>query len=200
MSFEQTKAVKRRYNIGAFHNTYFVGNGIDIGCGNDSLSGYGHAFRLMTSVRGWDTPDGDAQYLSSIEDNTYDFVTSSHSLEHMEDPRVALTNWIRVCKPKGHLIITIPDEEMYEYDQWPSKFNTDHKWSFTLRAPSRTPMPKSINVLELCSSVNHLARVEKIEVIRDLFYDPEIYTDIKNKDQTHHPAIECCIEFVLRKE
>ena len=31
--FEQSKAVKRRCNIGAFHNRYFIGEGIDIGCG-----------------------------------------------------------------------------------------------------------------------------------------------------------------------
>lgn len=191
--FEQSKAVKRRYNIGSFHNTYFVGWGIDIGCGQDSLNNYRHVFKNIEVVRGWDLPDGDAQILASIADNEYNFVTSSHCLEHMRDPREALTNWIRVCKPKGHIVITVPDEEMYEHDHWPSKFNDDHKWSFTLRHESK--MPKTINVLELCSSVNHLARVEKIEIIRDMFYE-----NAGDVDQTLHPSIECCIEIVLRKE
>jgi len=192
--FEQSKAVKRRCNIGAFHNRYFLGRGIDIGCGEDSLSNYRHVFRGVSEVKGWDLPDGDAQYLSGIEDSSYDFVTSSHCLEHMADATVALRNWIRVCKPNRYIVITIPDEEMYEHDHWPSKYNADHKWSFTLRTPNHNIMPKSINLLQLLSSVNDVATVEKIEMIRDMYYD-----HINDQDQTLHPQIECCIEFILRK-
>lgn len=190
--FEQSKAVKRRCNIGAFHNSYFNGHGIDIGCGEDSLNNYRHVFRGITSVRGWDLPDGDAQYLKTIQDNTYDFVTSSHCLEHMVDVPTALKNWIRVCKPNGHIIVTIPDEEMYEHNLWPSKYNSDHKWSFTLNASSL--LPKSINLLNLLSLVNDIASVEKIEIIRDMYYE-----GMGDRDQTLHPQIECCIEFVLKK-
>lgn len=192
--FEQSKAVKRRYHIGAFHNFYFVGKGIDIGCGDDSLNNYRHVFRGIESVRGWDLPDGDAQYLKGVEDNTYDFVTSSHCLEHMVDVTTALTNWVRVCKPGGYVVITIPDEEMYEHDYWPSRYNSDHKWSFTLRNPDKNKMPKSINVLNLLTFINNKATVEKLEVVRDLYYP-----NIGDQDQTLHPSIECCIEIVLRK-
>jgi len=192
--FEQSKAVKRRFHIGAFHNSYFVGYGIDIGCGQDSLNNYRHVFRGIDHVRGWDLPDGDAQYLKGVDDNTYDFVTSSHCLEHMVDATTALSNWIRVCKRGGYVVITIPDEEMYEHDYWPSRYNSDHKWSFTLRNPDKTKMPKSINVLNLLTSINNQATVEKIEVIRDLYYP-----NAGDQDQTLHPSIECCIEIVLRK-
>jgi SAM-dependent methyltransferase len=192
--FEQSKAVKRRFHIGAFHNSYFVGYGIDIGCGQDSLNNYRHVFRSIEHVRGWDLPDGDAQYLKGVDDNTYDFVTSSHCLEHMVDVVTALTNWIRVCKRGGYIVITIPDEEMYEHDYWPSRYNSDHKWSFTLRNPDRSKMPKSINVLNLLTAINNQATVEKIEVIRDLYYP-----NAGDQDQTLHPSIECCIEIILRK-
>ena len=55
----------------------------------------------MKSCRSWDLPDGDAQYMASIEDGLFDFVHSSHCLEHMQDPQTALANWIRILKPGG---------------------------------------------------------------------------------------------------
>lgn len=58
--------------------------------------------------------DGDAQFLHTIDDNCYDFLHASHCLEHMVDWKIALENWIRVVIPRGYLIITIPEEQMYE--------------------------------------------------------------------------------------
>lgn len=198
--FEQSKAAKRRFDDGNFHNRYFIGNGIDIGCGDDNLGRLRHVFRNIQSVRPWDLPDGDAQYLESVPDNQYDFVTSSHCLEHMVKPRIALKNWIRVCKSNGYLVITIPDEEMYEQGIWPSIYNTDHKWSFTLNdnrglpALYRPIMTNTINVLDLCQEVNTIAVVEKIEMIRDFYCE-----GYPAQDQTLHPCIESCIEIILRK-
>ncbi len=198
--FEQSKAAKRRFDDGNFHNRYFIGNGIDIGCGDDNLGRFRHVFRNIQSVRPWDLPDGDAQYLKGLHDNEFDFVTSSHCLEHMVEPRIALKNWIRVCKSNGYLVITIPDEEMYEQGIWPSIYNTDHKWTFTLNdnrglpAQYRPLMTNTINVLELCQEVNTIAVVEKIEVIRDFYYE-----GYPAQDQTLHPCIESCIEIILRK-
>jgi len=199
--FEQSKAAKRRFDDGNFHNRYFVGTGIDIGCGNDNLGNLKHVFRGIESVRPWDIPDGDAQFLNIIPDNTFDFAVSSHCLEHMVQPHIAIQNWIRVVKPGGYIIITIPDEEMYEHDMWPSAFNSDHKWSFTLRyndgipEVGRTVMPNTINVLKMCQIINDFATVEKIEVIRDFYYEDRERT----ADQTLHPCIECAIEIVLKK-
>lgn len=192
MAHEQSKAAKRRFNIGKFHSNYFVGTGIDIGAGQDTVGNYRHVFRGMGPVRGWDMPDGDAQYLEGIEDNTFDFAVSSHSLEHMVDVPVALRNWIRVIKPGGHLIIAVPDEEMYERNRWPSVGNSDHKWSFTVKTDST--MPKSINVMQLAQDIGDIAVVEKIEVINE-FYIPG--WDV---DQTMTPNTECAIEIIFRKK
>ena len=52
--------------------------------------------------------DGDD--LVSINDNTYDFVLSSHSLEHMANPLKALKEWRRVLKPQGTLVLILPDK------------------------------------------------------------------------------------------
>lgn len=39
--------------------------------------------------------------LSEIEDDKYDFLLSSHNLEHIANPLKALEEWIRVIKPWG---------------------------------------------------------------------------------------------------
>jgi SAM-dependent methyltransferase len=190
--FEQSKAAKRRYTNGNFHTMYFRGNGIDVGAGQDSLGRLKMQFPGIIDVRAWDMPDGDAQYLVTIPDNTYDFLHSSHCLEHMEDYGVALYNWIRVVKPGGYLVITIPDETMYEHDEWPSQFNDDHKWSFTLNPTSK--LPKSVNVLNMLHKVNDQAVTHKVELITEFYMGP-----VKRLDQTMLPNTECCIEIILKK-
>ena len=192
--FEQSKAAKRRFNDGNFHSKYFRGIGMDIGAGNDTLQNNISSFPGIRRVRGWDMPDGDAQYLETVKDGEYDFVHASHCLEHMVDWKVALENWIRVVRQGGYLIITIPEERMYEKFNWPSKFNSDHKWSFTLQPQS--PMPKTVNVLDMCRAINELATVEKIELI-DQFYREDVDQQF---DQTMTPNVEWCIEVILRRK
>ena len=189
---EQSKAARRRANIPAFHNRFFVGDGIDIGAGNDSLGNLRHVFRGMRSVVGWDLANGDANYLYGVEDGAFDFAASSHCLEHMIFPKIAVDNWLRVIKPGGYLVVTIPDEEMYEQNVWPSLFNSDHKWSFTNKRYSE--LPKSINLLNFLSIFNDTAVVEKIEILRDFYDDAK-----KFEDQTLGPCVESSIEFILRK-
>lgn len=191
--FEQSKSAKRRFHDGYFHSKYFTGDGIDIGCGEDSIGRYLHVFRLIKSVRPWDVQDGNATYMESVPDNTFDFVNSSHSLEHMDDPYIALTNWIRILKPGGYCVITIPEETMYEKDSWPSKYNPEHTHSFTLKGHSQ--LPKSVNVLQMCHSLLNICTVEKIQLIEE-FYDWAHY----QHDQTMSVTTECAIEIILRKK
>jgi SAM-dependent methyltransferase len=193
--WEQSKASRRRYFDGAFHARYFVGSGIDIGGGPDTLGQYCGIFPLMLSVRNWDIPDGDAQYMKGVEDDTYDFVHSSHCLEHMRDPVMAMRSWLRIIKPGGYCIVTIPDEDMYELGRWPSAFNSDHKWTFTMfKQASWSPV--SVNVLELVMSLADVASVERIVRLTD-FYRPELAA--QGIDQTTTPVAECAIELVLQK-
>ncbi len=48
--------------------------------------------------------------LDGINGGTYDFVLSSHNLEHIANPIKALQNWKRVLKPEGHLLLVLPDK------------------------------------------------------------------------------------------
>ena len=101
---ETSKALQRRLHDSRFASRYFVGDGIDIGGGNDALAQYSEFFPLMRSCRQWDLKDGDAQRLASVPDASLDFAHASHILEHMVDPREALKHWLRVLRPvrRGH--------------------------------------------------------------------------------------------------
>ncbi len=192
---EQSKSAKRRFYDGAFLSRYFVGEGIDIGGAPDPLGQYMSIFPMMRSCRVWDLADGDAQYMAGVLDSSFDFIHSSHCLEHMVDPRVALRNWLRILRPGGYLIITVPDEDLYEQGIWPSQYNSDHKWSFTIHK-SKSSMPKSVNVTDLISEFSDEIIPEKLVLQRDFFRD-EYAGKI---DQTLTPVAECAIEFIWQKK
>jgi SAM-dependent methyltransferase len=46
--------------------------------------------------------------LEEVPDSTYDFVLSSHNLEHFANPIKAVKEWQRVLSPGGALILTLP--------------------------------------------------------------------------------------------
>ena len=194
--WEQSKSARRRFYDGSFLNRYFVGDGIDIGGKPDPLAQYAGIFPMMRSVRTWDLNDGDAQFMERVPDNQFDFLMSSHSLEHMIDVREALKNWIRVVKHGGFLIITVPDEDLYELGSWPSRFNSDHKWSFTIYK-TKSWSPRSINVLDLIIEFASDIEAERVHLINEFFRLP---MRDKGIDQTQTPVAECSIEFILRKK
>ncbi len=57
----------------------------------------------------------DASDLSNIPDETYDFVMSSHVIEHIANPIRALREWRRVLKPGGAAIFVVPHRD-YGFD------------------------------------------------------------------------------------
>lgn len=121
---ETLKCYQFRKERGDFNN-FLYGRGIDIGGGSDVLvveSG---------SVVCWDKKDGDAQELAGIQNSLFDFVYSSHCLEHLDDIRKTLENWTRVLKPNGIMYIVVPDYLYYEKMTWPSMYNSEHKHSFS---------------------------------------------------------------------
>ena len=137
---ETSKAKPRRLREG-FYEKYLAGNGLDIGFGGDLV---------VPNARGWDFEHGDAQYLSSIEDESFDFVYSSHTLEHMQDPAIALRNWYRVLKTGGYLIIYIPHRDLYEKKKTlPSQFNPTHSHFFLL---DKDELPDTIGIIPLIKS------------------------------------------------
>jgi len=191
--YETSKALLRRLHDNRYVTRYFVGHGVDIGAGPDVLAQYAEQFPLMRSCRAWDLKDGDAQLLASIANDSLDFAHSSHCLEHMRDPREALTHWLRILKPGGHLIVTVPDEDLYEQGVFPSTFNGDHKWTFTMHKVTSWS-PRSVNLMTLLAQFADRAQTIKVEQVDAAFRFGQA-----RFDQTLTPVAECALEFILRK-
>lgn len=54
----------------------------------------------------------DAVDLSSLPDESYEFLLSSHTLEHIANPLKALKEWIRVVKKGGYVILILPEKSV----------------------------------------------------------------------------------------
>ena len=82
----------------------------------------------------------------------------------MRDPVEALRHWFRVLKPGGHLVCVVPDEDLYEQGVFPSTFNSDHKWTFSLwKAASWSA--KSVNVVDLIKALGEQAQPVRLELL-----------------------------------
>ena len=190
---ECSKSLSRRLHDSNFLNKYFSGDGIDIGGKPDPLILYKEFFPKLKSIRTWDLEDGDAQFMESLEDNSVDFIHSSHCLEHLHDPYEGLKNWLRVVRPGGYLVITLPDEDLYEQGKFPSTFNADHKNTFSINK-TESWSKKSINVLDLILSLGQSADLRKIELI-----DYTYRYSFQRYDHTLTPVGESAIEIIIRK-
>ena len=133
---ETYKSYHRRQREG-FFGKYCQGQGLDIGYGGDLVA---------PNCVGWDMQDGDAQYMQGVKDESFDYVYSSHCLEHMADVRVALRNWFRLVKKGGYLIIAVPHRDLYEKKKrLPSRWNSDHKHMFLIGI---SESPDTLDIVE----------------------------------------------------
>lgn len=98
--------------------------------------------------------------LDGMDDAKYDFVLSSHNLEHLANPVKALQNWKRVMTPGGFLLLVLPDKHRtfdhrrpvtaldHLFDDYTRDVGEDdmtHVEEFvTLRDYSRRPIPNSM--------------------------------------------------------
>lgn len=195
MGNEATKAHKRRLaDSSCCWENLFAGDGIDIGCGHDPVTSA--MYPKIKNVIKYDSMFGhqDAMTLPEIADASLDFVHSSHCLEHLPNPFIAIRNWLRVLKVSGYIICTIPDEVMYEHGHWPSHFNGDHKVAFTLREP-----PVINHAYNVCGLLRYFGKQITIITCQDITngYNSTLPDNI---DQTGFDHVECAIEFVVRKE
>jgi SAM-dependent methyltransferase len=141
-----------------------TGDGIDIGCGSDPV---------FPTVRRFDVGDGDANHITDYVSDTFDFVYSSHCLEHMHDARHALSEWWKLVRPGGVMMVIVPDEDLYEQGVFPSRFNPDHKATFTI-SKTRSWSPKSHDLLDLALA---LPDSELIGIaLQDVAYDRTLMT------------------------
>lgn len=70
--------------------------------------------------------------LSGIPDAAYDFVISSHCLEHVANPLLALTEWRRVTRDGSRLLLILPDP-LHTFDHRRPVTTLDHLRSDFMR-------------------------------------------------------------------
>jgi SAM-dependent methyltransferase len=196
MGNESAKSNMRRKDDPLFQRV-FCGRGIDIGAGQDNIARE-NLFPRITECETFDLDHGNAQEIARYKSpESYDFVYSSHCLEHLHNPAEALRQWFSLVKPSGHLIVVVPDEDLYEQGVFPSRFNSDHKWTFTLFKPKCSSWsPRSANLISLITE-NLLDFRILLMRIADTRYDYSV-CDV---DQTASwPGAEANIEVVIQKE
>ncbi len=160
-----------------FEKSLIEGDGIDIGCGPDPIK---------PDVRKFDVEDGDANEISKYVTEVFDFVYSSHCLEHMHKPEQALQEWWKLVKPGGHLIFLVPDEDLYEQGVWPSQYNSDHKATFTI-SKRKSWSSVSYNVLELANSLPN-GNIINLE-LQDIGYDRHLLSFAKKTNTFFHKTL-----------
>jgi len=88
---------------------YCRGKGVDVGCGDS---------KILTDAIGVDIADmanevtADARQLP-FEDESMDYLFSSHCLEDLEDTGGVLAEWMRVLRPGGNLVLYLPHKNFY---------------------------------------------------------------------------------------
>jgi SAM-dependent methyltransferase len=144
------------------------GTVLDIGCGHDLVVPHAQPF---------DKRHGDANYIATqLPAESFDFVHSSHVLEHMRCPRQALAEWWSLVRPGGYMVVVVPEENLYEQGRWPSLFNSDHKWTFRIGGAGSWS-PASYDMGEL---VQTLPNCEAIELdLQDHGYDYSLLDEVR---------------------
>lgn len=139
---------------------------------------YGHAARMdnvnFTGQTAWESglqdggpfafsparPAGrqylrEAADLRGIADGAYDFVASSHCLEHSANPLRTLREWKRVTRRHGHLVVLVPD---------PAR-SFDHRRPVTSLAHLQDDLARG-------TGEDDLTHLEEILALHDLSRDP----------------------------
>jgi SAM-dependent methyltransferase len=92
---------------------------LDIGCGAGNmfhhLSRYGSVVGVdnnpkpleVARERGYQVQEGIAEDLP-LDDESFDLVSLLDTVEHCDDDMAVLRECYRVCKPGGHLVVTVP--------------------------------------------------------------------------------------------
>lgn len=98
----------------------------------------------------------EASSLQCIQDSQYDFVLSSHCIEHLANPLQGLAEWIRVLKQDGLLVLVVPHKD----------------GTFDHRRPV-TSMKHLIQDFDAQTTERDLTHLEEILKLHDLTRDPE---------------------------
>lgn len=153
------ESTKSKLHFTAEEKQLLRGRILDIGAGPDPVTPDAVVF---------DLDQGDANNITAFAPESFDCVYSSHCLEHMHEPQRSLANWWSLVKPGGVLFVIVPDEDLYEQGCFPSRFNSDHKQTFTI-SKKQSWSPRSNNLLDMALA---LPQAQLLSVrLNDIGYD-----------------------------
>lgn len=118
----------------------------------------------------------EATALHGIADASYDFLLSSHCLEHVANPLAALREWRRVVRPGGHLVLLLPDRA----------HTFDHHRPVTTLAHLQDDFARS-------TGEDDLTHLDEILARHDLRRDPWVGSPAEFTDRSRHNAENRCL-------
>lgn len=127
---------------------FCTGNGIDIGHGGDKIrpSAIGvDLYQMYTNV-GCDVSQLESTggfNLPWFQDNSLDYVYSSHLLEDFTNTAEVLEEWCRVINPYGKLILVLPEQKIYET----YSYNEHHKHKGFGKDYVKRCMPRNMQLI-----------------------------------------------------
>jgi SAM-dependent methyltransferase len=123
----------------------------------------------------------EATAMECIPSASYDFVLSSHALEHMANPILALSEWIRLLKDQGTLVVLLPHKD----------------GTFDHRRPVTT-MQHLIADFNVGMTEDDLTHMPEIMALHDLERDPEAGDlDAFKKRSSHNFENRCFHQHVF---
>ena len=133
----------------------------------------------------------DAVELIDIGDESYDFIISSNSLEHVANPLRALREWFRVLKTEGAILIAVPNK----------RANFD-------RNRSVSKLSELITAFEEGLDESDISRLEEVVLNHDLALDPDVLSrealrlrceaNMENRAMHQHVYDQDLLEKVLK--
>lgn len=114
--------------------------------------------------------------MGRLPSGAYDFVLSSHMLEHSSNPILALSEWRRLLKADGLLVLLLPDK----------RYTFDHKRPVT-------PLAHLIDDFNARTKEDDLTHLPEILALHDLKRDPEAGDMAAFKSRSMHNFENRCL-------
>jgi hypothetical protein len=195
--YENTKAAFLRRSNNRLFTSVFKGEGLHIGPGSDPL--LKHHYPLCSNITLCNIAEpniNNDNIKNTLNNKKFDFVYATSLAVYEDEPFDVINHWLQFVQSRGHLVLTVPDEDLYEQGNFPSIFNNTHKKTFSIYK-KESWSGRHYNFLDLIQKLNNVS-CRKIELI-DSNYDYSLLG--KGVDQTYSftDGVEACIEVVLKK-
>jgi SAM-dependent methyltransferase len=138
----------------------------------------GHTYKYADKQTGYQFIC-EASSLTGIQDSSYDFLLSSHSLEHCANVIKTLQEWARVLVPGGTMVVVVPDK----------RFTFDHRRTVTEFAHLIEDYRNNVDESDLTHLDEILLHhdISKDSGVRDAaFFQERSMKNIENRCLHHH--------------